>query len=103
MADAMLWLGAGLAVGLSVLAGTKASPRSDDQRPSVRELPDPFLLRDGSRVRTRSDWARRRKELKELIQECAYGHLPPAPRNVSAEEQSSARVAGLGVTERKLV
>src|SRR5207247_5498100 len=69
----------------------------------VRELPDPFRFRDGSRVRTRSDWARRRKELKELIQDCAYGHLPPAPRNVRAEEQSSVHLAGLGATERKLV
>src|SRR3954451_3273603 len=62
MADAMLWLGAGLAVGLAALAVAKTAPSPGGQMPAVPELPDPFLFRDGSRVRTRSDWARRRKE-----------------------------------------
>lgn len=103
MADGLLWVGAGLAVGLSVLAGTKTTSPPGDQAPAVRELPDPFRFRDGSRVRTRSDWTRRRKELKELIQQCAYGRLPPAPRSIKAEDQSSEPVAGVSATERKLV
>lgn len=47
--------------------------------PVIAELPDPFLLADGSRVKTPADWPRRRAELLELIQAYEYGHLPPAP------------------------
>jgi hypothetical protein len=50
-----------------------------DQLPVVPELPDPFKFVDGSRVGSKDDWARRRAELKELIQTYEYGHLPPMP------------------------
>jgi len=48
-----------------------------DQLPAVKELPDPFTFRDGSKVRTKQDWDRRRHELLELVQYYEYGHLPP--------------------------
>jgi hypothetical protein len=48
-----------------------------DQLPSIKELPDPFRFNDGSRVKSPQDWAKRRAELRELVQIYQYGHLPP--------------------------
>ena len=80
------------------------SPRSGpDALPAVKELPDPFTFQDGSRVKTPADWDRRREELKRLIQDYEYGHLPPAPGNVKAEELSSKAVKGLAATEKQLL
>jgi endo-1,4-beta-xylanase len=65
----------------SVAADQKA-PKSADQLPEIKELPNPFLFQDGSPVRTREDWARRRQELKDLFQDYEYGHLPPKPEKM---------------------
>src|SRR4051812_159394 len=53
-------------------------------------LPNPFLFQDGSPVRTRDDWSRRRAELLELFARYEYGHLPPAPTNLKSVELSSS-------------
>jgi endo-1,4-beta-xylanase len=53
--------------------------------PEVKELPNPFQFSDGSPVRTREDWARRRVELKELFQSYMYGHLPPRPEKMTTK------------------
>ena len=42
------------------------------------ELPDLFEFTNGDRVQTGQDWHRRRKELRELLLDIEYGHLPPA-------------------------
>ena len=46
--------------------------------PEVKELPDPFTFADGSKVKSREDWGRRRKELVDLVVGYEYGALPPA-------------------------
>lgn len=47
-------------------------------------LPDPFQLLGGSRVRTKTEWACRRAELKALAEKYVYGVKPPKPSSVSA-------------------
>ena len=43
-------------------------------------LPNPFIMMDGSRVKTVDDWYnKRRPELKILFQHYMYGYLPPKP------------------------
>jgi len=44
----------------------------------VTELPDPFIMNDGSRVSNLNDWGKRREELKEKIQFYEYGHFAPS-------------------------
>lgn len=61
-----------------------------DELAEVNELPDPFMMNDGSRVATRADWAKRREEIKEMMLYYQYGHMPPAPAEVSARVLSSA-------------
>lgn len=63
-----------------------------DALPAIKELPDPFRMNDGSRVATREDWKKRRAEIAEILQFYEYGHLPPAPGNVKAEEIHSTPV-----------
>jgi hypothetical protein len=54
-----------------------------DDLPAIKELPNPFLFSDGSAVRTKEDWDRRRIELKKLFQDYMYGHLPSKPRKMT--------------------
>jgi hypothetical protein len=41
----------------------------------ITELPDPFLMNNGSRVGSMGDWKIRRNELKEIVQLYEYGHF----------------------------
>jgi len=63
-----------------------------EELPEIKELPDPFLMNDGRRVKTVSDWAKRREEIKEMILYYQYGHMPPAPGNIRAEQLSQEEV-----------
>ena len=49
-----------------------------EKLPSVKELPDPFTFMDGSRVKSKEDWQRRRAELQEMI----LSHLKRIDSNV---------------------
>lgn len=64
---------------------TTAPPGVDQLKP-INELPDPFLLNDGMRVKTKADWARRRAELREMILAYEYGHVPAETTSVTAVE-----------------
>jgi hypothetical protein len=51
---------------------------------SIKELPDPFIFNNGTRVATVVGWASRRVEIKEILATNEYGHMPPAPDSVIA-------------------
>ena len=72
-----------------------------DRLPAIEQLPDPFLFADGSRVKTKEDWARRRDELKAMILYYEFGRLPP-PVAPEAREVSSKANSDLGATEKRL-
>ncbi|MFH1742313.1 MAG: acetylxylan esterase [bacterium] len=74
-----------------------------DQLPVVEELPNPFLMNDGSMVRTEEDWLKRREEIKEIILHYSYGHTPPPPDNLTAEIVSSKTVYGGAATEKRIL
>ena len=89
-----------LSPALAAAAGPPSPAASDkqlpgpDKLPSNVDLPDPFQMNDGSRVKTPADWARRRTELTELILGYEYGRMPPAPGNVKATEEHWTPPAG---------
>lgn len=60
------------------------------------ELPDPFRCGDGTRVRTRAQWQRRRREIRDLIVDLEYGGLPPTPAETRGEELHTSTVKQLG-------
>lgn len=49
------------------------------------KLPDPFLFNDGTRVKTKEDWEKRRKEIFKTAVEMQYGEIPPAPEFFKVE------------------
>ncbi len=74
-----------------------------DRLPVIEGLPDPLVFQDGTQVKNRADWLRRRAEIVALIQYYEYGHLPPAPRNVVAETISSEPILDGAATEKRLL
>ena len=50
-----------------------------------RKLPDLFRFNDGGKVRTPSDWRKRRQELRDTIVELLYGGMPPVPEHTRVE------------------
>src|SRR5437870_4632615 len=84
-------------------AGQK-SRKPAAELPEIKELPNPFTFADGSPVRTKEDWARRREEIKGLFQDYEYGHLPPKPRamKISRGEVSVDEQAGVAIQDLEL-
>jgi hypothetical protein len=92
--------------GLLMVA--KAAPPSEsefppvEKLPVVKDLPDPFLFSDGTRVKTREDWPRRRAELQETILHYEYGQMPPAPGNTAGVELVSSGYKGMAGVLHKM-
>src|SRR5687768_3889410 len=66
-----------------------------DKLPAVKELPDPFAFADGTRVKSKEDWERRRAELESMVLYYEYGRMPPAPGNTAAVELGSSNYRGM--------
>lgn len=65
--------------------GVESYPHVDMLR-EIESLPDPFLMRNGERVKTVEDWSVRRKEIIEMLLHYEYGSVPPPPGDVVAED-----------------
>lgn len=63
-------------------------PPSAIDLPSQNDLPDPFAFHDGSRVRSKPDWERRREEIRETLLHYEYGHPPSGPSPLLIQEGS---------------
>jgi hypothetical protein len=73
-----------LALILALGATAMAQLPAPDKLPAQRELPDPLIMLDGTKVATKADWqAKRRPELKELFQNYMYGYFPAKPANLA--------------------
>jgi hypothetical protein len=69
-----------------------------DDLPVIEELPDPFIMEDGSHVETRADWEKQREYLKAMIQHYEYGFRPPAPKNVDVDVSGTGSVRKMKFT-----
>src|SRR6266498_4090058 len=80
--------------GLLMVA--RAAPPSEgdfqpvEKLPVVKDLPDPFIFNDGTRMKSKEDWPRRRAELQAAILYYEYGRMPPAPGNTAGVELVSS-------------
>ncbi len=63
-------------------------------------MPDPLLTEDGHKVTTPAQWPRRREEMKRLMEEYVYGHMPPPPGNVTGREVRTNSLADGTVSYR---
>ncbi len=59
-----------------------------------KEMPDPLTFADGRKVATPEQWRLRREEMKAILEEYEYGHMPPAPGNVKGQETSAKDLDG---------
>ena len=56
--------------------------------PEIKELPDPYVMHDGKRVKNKEDWLEQREYLKKLLAHYQYGEMPPRPDNVEVKIDS---------------
>ena len=56
-----------------------------DELPEQQEMPDPLVMRDGTKVKSPDNWPNRRKELKQLFEHYMYGKAPQAPKKIRFE------------------
>ncbi|MEO6435004.1 MAG: hypothetical protein ABIP55_04490 [Tepidisphaeraceae bacterium] len=81
----MLWTALAIVALLANCAMTSSARAGDsefpsaDELPAIAELPDPLVLRDGTRIASAQQWPARRAELLAMILHYEYGRLPPAP------------------------
>jgi endo-1,4-beta-xylanase len=74
----------------AALHGLRRSGKYPDpyDLPVVNNLPDPFTFFNGQKVRSATDWNRRRAEIKDLAQYYEFGYMPAPPRSLTAESTS---------------
>ncbi len=64
--------------------------------PVIDEMPDPLTMNDGTQVTTPEQWRARRQEMIALLETYEYGHMPPAPGNVTATTAMAASTVSAG-------
>ncbi len=62
--------------------------------PVRKELPDVLTMNDGTKVTTPEQWAKRRDEMKKILEYYAVGIAPPAPDNLKATVVQTQDVGG---------
>src|SRR3954469_8586941 len=84
MKPALACLLVGLLSFAASVMGDVASLPKPEELPVAKELPDPLVCMDGTRVTTRQQWEKqRRPERKRLVQHYMYGYFPP-PQKITA-------------------
>ena len=79
---------------------------SPDQLPAVTNLPDPLVMRDGTRIATKDEWlTKRAPELRALFQHYMYGKRPPESHHLNERtiRQDNAALGGKATLREVLV
>ena len=69
--------------------------------PALRELPDPFKLNNGKRIKSASEWPARRAEILKMALQYEYGRVPTTVDPVTATESPAEKSADR--VEQKIV
>lgn len=56
-----------------------------DKPKIIKNFQDPFILNNGTRVQTIQDWGIRQEEIKQMLLDIEYGHMPDHPDNITAK------------------
>src|SRR5436305_1029357 len=66
-----------------------------DKLPARKELPDPLVMLDGTKVTTKEQWSKeRRPELQKLFQHYMYGVMPPRVKVEAKVEHVDPKALG---------
>jgi len=85
---------------LFLALGSQAYGRGSYSFPPVDQLPvqaglaDPFLKPDGTRVKSKEEWAEQRKYLKAMLAHYHYGVMPPRPEEFDLKRVDSEEMSG---------
>jgi hypothetical protein len=93
-----------LSTGAATLAKAQELPPFETL-PERTELPDLFVMMDGTRVKSPEDWYRKRRpELKRLFQHYMYGYMPAPPGTESRREVDDAPILeGRGILRQVVI
>ena len=94
-----------LLTSLLAVTAIAADFPAPEKLPAVAALPDPLLMRDGTRVATKEEWlTKRAPELRALFQHYMYG-ARPRPRTVSGKiiREDKAALGGKATLREVLV
>ncbi|HLK60101.1 MAG TPA: hypothetical protein VKU00_26305 [Chthonomonadaceae bacterium] len=92
-----------LLTGVVAMAAPHDAYPDADHLPVISELPDPFLLPNGKRVKSAKEWEAHRKALLETILHYEYGPLPPVLDHVVGTETASRQIEATHATEREIL
>ena len=95
-----------LAFSLSVFAvGDKPyrEPNYDESKIPPYTLEDPLTFLDGTKLKSRAEWPKRREEILGIFAREMYGQPPPAPKTVETEVWDVKEKALAGYAVRKQV
>ena len=67
-----------------------------DQLPVRKEMPDPLVMNDGTKVTTPAQFKERQKEMRKILEYYHVGRMPPAPGNVKGTVTMSEDVEVAG-------
>lgn len=73
---------------------TGAQPPDFDKMPSIPELPDPLVIREGThavKVTTPALWNVQKRLMRRDIEQWMFGKMPPAPDNLTATVTATKR------------
>ena len=74
-----------IAATSSIAIGAERDLPDVDDLPSSEAMPDPLVMRDGTKLKSPEDWPARRAELRQLFEHYMYGKAPAAPDDVRFE------------------
>jgi hypothetical protein len=71
--------------------------------PVTRELPDPFKMANGQRIKNRDEWPRRRAEILKQALEFEYGRIPSERTEVKATEGDASKETTSGASVHQIM
>lgn len=89
-------------IPVPVIRGPHGKLPGVNELPARPEMPDVLTMNDGTKVTTAAQWAKRREEMKKILEYYATGQMPPAPGNVKGTVLKTETVAG-GTVQYRLV
>ena len=58
----------------------------------IKPFQDPFVFENGTNVETEEDWDVRREEIKELLLDLEYGHMPGRPDAIKVKIDNTVSI-----------
>lgn len=73
----------------------------DESKVPSYKLPDPLIFKNGTPVKAKKDWEKRRAEIMNIFQDEVYGRSPEWKGTISSKEITSNQNALGGTAVRK--